>query len=375
MKKVRVCSLFSGIGGFETGIFNALGKENVEVVFASEIDKHASNAYKTIYKHTPHGDITKIHEKDIPDHDILVGGFPCQSFSLAGLRGGFSDTRGTLFFEIARIAKEKRPKVMVLENVKGLVSHDKGKTLEVIIQTLSDLDYKVDFRILNSKRHGVAQNRERIFIIAMLEVEKEAWELPKETNTLRKIKKNLVEMKNINTFNFRFPKENDKLFKLADVLESVVDEKYYMSLDKSIDLIKALEVEYAGKKTIHKKENTNDLKLLGMLEMKGNDSIRRVYDIEGIAPTLTTMGGGHREPKIAVVEPHTVIENGIEVIYQHRIRKLTPLECFKVQGFPISYYDALKEAKVSDTQLYKMAGNAVTTNLISDLFQQIHRYI
>src|SRR5690606_13091620 len=143
----RYVSLFSGVGGFE----QALNKLGGTCVMASEIDKWANLAYETLYGHKTVGDITKVAAEDVPDHDLLVGGFPCQAFSVAGKRLGFEDTRGTLFFEMARIAKAKKPKVILAENVKGLVSHDKGRTLNVIIQTLNDIGYTVDFEVLNSK--------------------------------------------------------------------------------------------------------------------------------------------------------------------------------------------------------------------------------
>lgn len=402
-------SLFSGIGGFETGIFQALGRENVDVVFASEIDKYATASYETIYKHKPKGDITKINEIDIPSHDILVGGFPCQAFSIAGKRNGFEDTRGTLFFEIARIAKEKKPKVMVLENVKGLISHDGGRTLEIIIKTLSDLGYKVDFNILNSKYHGVPQNRERIFIIALKDASESSWILPKGTGAVAKAKKNISQLEGIKMFNFEFPQEISVEGKIADILEEEVDAKYYLSEEKSKRLIIQLEERHKERReafliddqgrtkkklrpldisptlrremhgneprVVEVEKVNNEMSLVGMLDMKGNESIRRVYDPNGIAPTLTTMGGGHREPKIAISEEHTVIEDGKEVTYHYRIRKLTPLECFRLQGFPDEYYHLLREQKTSDTQLYKMAGNAVTSHVIKRLFQQLHTYI
>src|SRR5690625_3384807 len=167
-------SLFSGIGGFE----QALNKLGGTCVFASEFDKFATQSYTALYGDDHlHGDITKIDEKDVPEHDLLVGGFPCQAFSVAGKRGGFEDARGTLFFEIARIAAEKQPKVLLLENVKGLVRHDKGRTLDTIVKTLNDIGYRVDFEVLNSKFFGVPQNRERIFIVAVREdlIDDEAW--------------------------------------------------------------------------------------------------------------------------------------------------------------------------------------------------------
>lgn len=409
MKKWKVASLFSGIGGFETGIFDALGRENIELVFSSEIDKYASAAYAHIYEHVPHGDITEIRESDVPDHDILVGGFPCQAFSIAGRRLGFEDTRGTLFFDIARIAQEKKPKVMVLENVKGLVSHDGGQTLEVIIKTLSDLNYKVDMKILNSRFHGVPQNRERIFIVAMRDVEEERWNIASASNTFLKAKKKISGIEGIKMFNFNFPTETPVYGKIADILEETVDKKYYLSDEKSKRLLQQLEERHKERtetfliddqgrmnkklkpldisptlrremhgnepRVVEVQQLANEMKLLGMLDMKGNQSIRRVYDPTGLAPTLTTMGGGHREPKIAVNETYATMENGKEVIYHYRIRKLTPLECFRLQGFPDTYYHLLRDVNVSDSQLYKMAGNAVTTNVISAIFQQVQPYL
>ena len=163
MREIRVVSLFSGIGGFEEGL--RLAKIPHKVVLASEIDKFAQQSYGTNFDSSVLiGDITKVDEKGIPDHDLLVGGFPCQAFSIAGQRKGFEDTRGTLFFDVLRILKEKRPKYFLLENVKNLISHDGGKTFRVILDSLAELDYVIDFTVLNSKDFGVPQSRERTFI-------------------------------------------------------------------------------------------------------------------------------------------------------------------------------------------------------------------
>ena len=212
---MKYFSLFSGIGGFELGIQQAYvetnkkkekriweeDKEGLRVredkgsherheklgdsgdtelrqypnrsgfgqplcVGFSEIDKYASSIYQRHFpNHKNYGDITTINERELPDFDLLVGGFPCQSFSIAGKRGGFEDTRGTLFFDIARIVREKQPRLLLLENVKGLLSHDKGQTFLTILSTLDDIGYDVQWQVLNSKNHGVPQNRERVFII------------------------------------------------------------------------------------------------------------------------------------------------------------------------------------------------------------------
>lgn len=164
MRKKRYVSLFTGIGGFELG----MGDE-YQCVGYSEIDEYAIKVYEEHYpKAKNFGDITKIKTKDLPEFEFLVGGFPCQAFSIAGERRGFDDTRGTLFFEIARILRDKKPRGFVLENVKGLLSHDNGRTFKVIISTLAELGYSIEWQVLNSESFGVAQNRERVYIVGYL---------------------------------------------------------------------------------------------------------------------------------------------------------------------------------------------------------------
>ena len=162
--------LFAGIGGIRLGFDQAFGND-IETVFVSEWDKKAQETYIANFGEKPKifGDITKINEIDIPNHDILLAGFPCQAFSLAGQKKGFEDTRGTLFFDVARIVEFHKPKVVFCENVKNLVNHDRGKTFKIINKTLQDLGYKVFYKIMNSKDFGVPQNRERIYIVAFRE--------------------------------------------------------------------------------------------------------------------------------------------------------------------------------------------------------------
>jgi len=168
MKKIKFIDLFAGLGGTRIGFQQACSEKGVEAecVFTSEIKPYAIQIYKHNFNQEEvHGDITKIDAKDIPDFDFLLGGFPCQAFSVAGTRKGFDDTRGTLFFDVARIIREKQPKGFLLENVEGLVTHDGGRTLEVILNVLREIGYKVDWKVLNSKRFGVAQSRKRIYIV------------------------------------------------------------------------------------------------------------------------------------------------------------------------------------------------------------------
>lgn len=159
---MKYFSMFSGIGGFEYAIER---ETDWECIGYSEIDQAAIKVYEREYNHKGFGDATKINEKELPDFDLLIGGFPCQAFSVAGNRKGFEDTRGTLFFDIARIAREKQPQFLLLENVKGLLSHDNGNTFTTILSVLDELGYDVEWQVLNSKNFGMVQNRERVFII------------------------------------------------------------------------------------------------------------------------------------------------------------------------------------------------------------------
>jgi len=160
---MKYFSLFTGIAGFELGI-----DDRAECVGYSEVDPYAIEIYEKHFNHKNYGDITKIKAESLPEFDALVGGFPCQAFSIAGKRKGFSDTRGTLFFDVARIIKEKQPRLLLLENVKGLLSHDKGRTFITIISTLDELGYDAEWQVLNSKDFGVPQHRERVYIVGYL---------------------------------------------------------------------------------------------------------------------------------------------------------------------------------------------------------------
>ncbi len=193
---IRFIDLFAGIGGMRIP-FDELG---CKCVFSSEIDKFAKLTYSENFGETPFGDITKIKEEDIPNHDLLIGGFPCQAFSNAGLRKGFDDTRGTLFFEIARILKYHKPQAFLLENVKGLLSHESGKTIDIILETLNSLGYWLSVDVLNSKHFGLPQNRERVFIVGFKD-----------------------------KFNFEFPVPPRTPTKLGKILEKKVDKKYTIS--------------------------------------------------------------------------------------------------------------------------------------------------
>ena len=197
MKEFKFIDLFAGIGGFHQAAKTSGG----ECVFSSEIDLEASKAYEANYGIKPHGDITRVNINAIPEHDLLCAGFPCQPFSIIGNKNGFDDIRGTLFFEIAKILKQKKPPMIVLENVKQLATHDNRRTLTKIIETLNKLGYKTDWKILNALDYGLPQKRERILIVGFL---------------------------NHNT-EFSWPKKKAKYKPLSEILENDVDDKHYAS--------------------------------------------------------------------------------------------------------------------------------------------------
>nr|WP_230184968.1 DNA (cytosine-5-)-methyltransferase [Priestia megaterium] len=381
----KYVSLFSGIGGFE----QALNKLGGTCIMASEIDKFANQSYEALYGHQTVGDITKVAAEDIPDHDILVGGFPCQAFSVAGKRLGFEEARGTLFFEIARLAATKQPKIMLLENVKGLVGHDKGKTLDTIVQTLNDIGYTVDFDVLNSKYFGVPQNRERIFIVAVRDdlIEEKPWVTGGRTDVVAKGKKRISALAGVKTFNFDWPTQEAVTARLRDILEPVVDEKYYLSEEKTAALVAKLrdrEIEALESR------NPSDVNAINSPEVitknqngtriKPNDepmSALTVQDrhgiIEAAVVNYSRKEGIGKERDVALCLSSSdwrglnrnQLQNAVfETSPQYRIRKLTPLECWRLQGFSDEAHETAKAAGISDSQRYKQAGNAVTVNVI-----------
>lgn len=451
--KLRIATAFSGIGSPEQAAYRYYGEENVETVFACEIDKFARQSYKAIYGIDDEiffEDIRKVDGTKFTDKvDIFVWGFPCQDYSVAGKRAGLDGQRGTLFYEGARLVKEMQPDVFIAENVKGLLSSNKGKDFETIMDILRhDVGYYCTYAVLNTKELGVPQNRERVFIVGF----KDHGEYMR----------------------FEFPETVPLEKKLKDVLEDKVDKKYYLS----DTFIKGAEER---KERHHRKgngfafepkeaeaiENVNCIscgygsratdtyikvpspKVVGMLGIKGNEQIRRVYDTDGVSPTPTTMEGGNRQPKILqrargynkggehkicptitsccfdgnnfvqednmVLKPNIIrmvrteegkklrkeyesgnvshrfnehrkaevkddgISNTITSVQKdnhlfeppYSIRKLTPLECWRLQDFPDEAFYKAQKAGLSNTQLYKQAGNSMSVNVIEKLFRSI----
>ncbi len=307
--KFTFIDLFAGIGGFRIAMQNLGGK----CVYSSEWDAQAQKTYKANYGETPYGDITKESTKQyIPDEfDVLCAGFPCQAFSLAGKRRGFEETRGTLFFDVAEIIRRKRPKAFFLENVKGLKIHDKGKTLDTILNVLrNDLDYYVpDPEIVNAMNFGVPQHRERIYIVGF--------------------------RKDQNVKSFEYPKPTDNTKRFIDIREeNEVSPKYYLS------------TQYQHTLYEHKKRH----------ESKGNGFGYEIIPDDGVANAIV-VGGMGRERNIVIdkrLTDFTPVTNIKGEINHDGWRRMTPREWARLQGFPDSFI-----IPVADASAYKQFGNSV----------------
>ena len=347
---MKYLSTFSGIGGFELGIkyanlrplqqnISSRPKEQHnasdelsewECVGYSEIDKYASQIYaKHFPEHKPYGNIREISTDTLPDFDLLCGGFPCQSFSIAGKRGGFDDTRGTLFFELARIAKVKRPRYLFFENVKGLLSHDGGKTFDTIIRTIDELGYDCQWQVLNSKNFGVPQNRERVFIIGHLR----GTPRPKV-----------------------FPLRQDSQ---ADIVLPTLTARYYGGQANG-GYIRNLTPQNRQGNRVYATDGISQT-LAAQTGGKGGKTGLYVVGMgrqknagrmEELSPTIqTASGGGGGRPLVAL---------------NTKIRRLTPTECERLQGFPDGWTEG-----ISDSQRYKCLGNAVTVNVIKAIMDNL----
>lgn len=296
--------LFAGLGGFRL----ALESLGAKCVYSNEWDEEAQEVYKNNFGETPEGDITKVDEKLIPNHDILCAGFPCQAFSISGKQRGFEDSRGTLFFDVARIVKEKKPKIVFMENVKNFASHDEGKTLAVVKATMEELGYTFYQKVLNAVNYGIPQKRERIYMVCF-------------RNDL-----------NINDFNY------PKGFKLQKHVED------FLLKDES--LVKDLYVDrpdtyYNG---VEDNEYSDKPIRLGIVNKGGQGE--RIYSAKGIAITLSAYGGG------IFAKTGGYLVNG-------KPRKLHPRECARIMGYPDSYIMSKKK-----NQAYQQFGNSVVVDVL-----------
>lgn len=311
--------LFAGIGGFH----QALSRFGAKCVFASEWDKNAAQTYSANYGIEPFGDITQIAEQDIPPHDILCGGFPCQAFSISGKQQGFNDTRGTLFFEIARIVAYHQPKVLFLENVKNFIKHDHGNTLKVVLNTLDELGYNVFYQVLNASHFGLPQNRERVYLVCF--------------------------RKDLGIDSFQFPDGLSTPVALSDFLEESPQNVKIVERDDMV-LYKNFEpeIDLYGQPIL-----PNRPIQIGIVGKGGQGE--RIYHPTGHAITLSAYGGGVGS------------KTGLYHI-DGKIRKLSPRECARIQGFPDSF-----KIISSQSQAYQQFGNSVAINVLVAILRNIEQ--
>ena len=366
MSEIRFIDLFSGIGGFRRGLELS---EGYRCVWSNDWNKYANQIYTSRFGEEGHhsGDIRKVRASSIPDHDLLCAGFPCQAFSVAGKRRGFEDTRGTLFFEIARITRAKRPTLLLLENVKGLLSHNEGQTYATILEVLGDLGYWAEWQVLNSKWFGVPQNRERVFIIGHLRGRSTRLVFPiTETNSL----------------------SIEELGERGGVA-SCLDSNYHKGARRQrtfvVDPFNKAERQdmMAGAIKTNQRSSTSTGTAVVEPFIK---NIPHGYNdgFEKPLPSLKSNRGAqynellvqplrflNRNQKNFGNEAMTVDPTNSTGIRQGaRIRRLTPVECERLQGFPDGWTEG-----ISDTQRYKCLGNAVTVNVIKFLGDRIRESI
>ena len=306
----RFIDLFAGLGGFRL----ALQSFGAECVYSSEWDKAAQAVYNDNFGDIPDGDITKVDEKSIPQHDIICAGFPCQAFSISGKQRGFEDSRGTLFFDVARIAKYSRPKVIFLENVKNFASHDGGNTLKVVQATLDELGYDVYYKVLNSVDYGMPQKRERIYIVCF--------------------------RKDLQIKSFKFPKPFPLTRHVEDFLEENCEVKPFEETKYKIQWNGQADDKYADK-----------MIRLGIVNKGGQGE--RVYSTKGIAATLSAYGGG------VFAKTGGYLVNG-------KARRLSPRECARLMGYPDTYIMAKNK-----NEAYKQFGNSVVVDVLQYIVEEI----
>lgn len=307
--------LFAGLGGFRI----ALESLGAECVYSNEWDEPVQKVYQDNFGDLPEGDITKVDEKLIPDHDILCAGFPCQAFSISGKQRGFEDSRGTLFFDVARIVKEKKPKIVFMENVKNFATHDEGRTLAVVKATMEELGYTFNAKVLNAVDYGVPQKRERIYMVCF--------------------------RNDLNVSDFEYPEP----FELTKHVED-----FLLSDESSV---KDLYVERPDMYYTNKEDNEYSNKSIRLGTVNKGGQGERIYSVKGIAITLSAYGGG-----VFAKTGGYYINGGA--------RKLHPRECARIMGFPDTYKIA-----PSANQAYKQFGNSVVIDVLQLIAEKIGKAI
>ncbi len=416
---LKFVDLFAGTGGIRLGFEQAASELAIKTkcVFSSEIDKKASESYEINFNENPLCDITKVSESEIPDFDVMLAGFPCQAFSYAGKRKGFTDTRGTLFFDVERILKEKKPKYFLLENVRGLTTHDKGRTFETIIKALKSLGYSIDYLLLNSSNYDVPQNRVRIYIVGTLS---EAINISLNSDLgaadthKYKLKQGAIQHE-LFQHDYAKPKAVSDTKAVSDILEDNPDEKYLCTSDYTSKLSKVVGknfeqlhgyrlIDYRGGKSLHSWElgvkgecSPEEVEFMNLLianrrkkifgtHQDGKSlteaQIKTFYhsaNFKLVTKSLLRKGclrlveekynpvcGNMSFEVFKFLDPDGISItltssdcNRLGVVQNNIPRRITPRECARLQGFPETY-----KLLEDDKAVYKQMGNAVSVPVV-----------
>lgn len=412
---IKFIDLFAGTGGIRLGFEQALRKFDIQskCVYSSEIDKNACKSYELNFGHNPYSDITQVEE--LPEFDFMLAGFPCQAFSYAGKRRGFGDTRGTLFFDVERLLKKYRPKGFLLENVRGLTTHDKGRTFETIVNSLHSLGYKVEYRLLNSSNFNVAQNRVRIYILGILE---EDFQIKVQSDTGAVDSHNFIQRNGQKSL---FEEERDFAV-VKDVLEAKPDGKYFCSEEFTSQLHKVIGsdlnqlhgyrlIDTRNGNSIHSWElgikgdcSDDEIEFMNLLianrrkkvfgthqdgKALTKDQIQTFYtkeNFDSVTSSLIEKGylsnydkkynpvcGNMSFEVFKFLDPESISitltasdTNRLGIVQNGKARRLTPRECARLQGFPDTY-----KLLENDNAVYKQLGNAVSVPVIETLITDL----
>ena len=342
MKQIKYFDMFAGVGGFRTGLANA-GDFFVPVGWC-EIDKYAQRAYRALYKTEGEyfcDDATKIHPQYLPEIDLITAGFPCQPFSVCGKRRGFTDTRGTLFHEIVRVAKARRPAYLLLENVPGLLSHEQGETFRTILTAIHELGYSLEWCVLNSADFGVPQQRKRVYIVGYLDSRLSGKIFP------------------LSPCNGASPKQlipggqGQRVYSTEGASTCLAAQGGGWGAKTGLYFVDM----NADPKVTHKARCITARQDSGVSNRRGEHSAVLITGAKTVVD---------QEPKLFLTAKD---DNGIE--YSGRVRRLTPHECFRLQGFTDEQFENVLWAGIPEAQLYKMAGNSVTTNVVTAVAKKL----
>jgi len=399
---MKYIDLFAGVGGFRYGIEKAYNSKHAHIgekpkqeeceqgrewttderevflhtrdgsaplcVYSNEWDKYANSVYRRHYGECDIRDIRTVEAGELPDFDLLCGGFPCQAFSVAGKRGGFDDTRGTLFFEIARICKERKPRYLLLENVKGLLSHDQGRTFSTILGVLSDLGYDVQWQVLNSKDFGVPQNRERVYIVGNLRGEPRPQIFPLTDFNPKALKyvggilseKAKMWLDNGKQFSRNFP-QGSRVYKSSGVASTLASQAGGLGAKTGLYMVD----------DPSRKDGIEDKNISPTLRREAHGNVPAVV-IPVLTPDRVTKRQNGRRFKTDGEPSFTLTGQDRHGIFDGmKIRKLTPTECERLQGFPDGWtLEGVNGETMSDSRRYMMMGNAVSTTVVTAIIKR-----